>query len=539
MKNRTLFSLLGLACFFFLCAGTAGLAVTDPVESNYAMTAKEMVQSGNWMSPQIFGTYWYDKPIFLYWMISLSYTLFGITDVAARLPGVIAGSASALLLAWYILRRTHDQALSALGAGMTVTTLSFWAISHSIITDSFLFLFSIGIYCFSFIGLTEGKKRYIMAAYVMAALAVLTKGPIGIVLPGTFLIVFALITRNTTYGIRIFQPLGILLFALVCLPWYAGMYALHGMDFINGFLGLHNIARATVSEHPDVNVWYYYVVLVPISLLPWTGTCLYGLVKNRFRNESVIYGLIWAIGTILFYTMVATKYPTYTYIAYIPLILFSVRGIEMLCERNSVRLWTILTGPVIFLWILLFIGAVISARLPVSMGSWLALYLFVPAAVVLVIAAQKWKAAPALPALAIIGTAVIYTIVLFQGLQPFYQYRSAQSYAADVPATGYTLYFFEDYRVSFPYYTGHRAIYTAPAGYDENKQLHRSSIWSEKHPFPQETSAVVVQKLQQRQPPLFLVPEKKYTDFMESGFSAYMTERGKYGSLYLFETRKD
>ena len=54
-----------------------------------------------------------------------------------------------------------------------------------------------------------------MAAYVMAALAVLTKGPIGIVLPGTFLIVFALITRNTTYGIRIFQPLGILLFALV------------------------------------------------------------------------------------------------------------------------------------------------------------------------------------------------------------------------------------------------------------------------------------------------------------------------------------
>lgn len=539
MKNRTLFALLALLCFLFLCVGTAGLAVTDPVESNYAMTAKEMVQSGNWMSPQIFNTYWYDKPIFLYWMISLSYTLFGITDFSARLPGVAAGTASALFLSWYILRRTHNKALAALGAGITVTTLSCWAISHSIITDSFLFLFSIGIYCFSFIGITEGKKRYVMAAYAMAALAVLTKGPIGIILPGTFLIVFALIMRNKTYGIRIFEPWGIVLFALICLPWYASMYALHGMDFINGFLGLHNVARATVSEHPEVNVWYYYVVLVPISLLPWTGTCLYGIVTKWSYDKDVVYNLIWAIGTILFYTIAATKYPTYTYIAYIPFILFSVEGIKRLYERGTTRQWTILTGPLILLWLILLVGAIISHRLPVAMDSWLALYVFVPVAIVITVIAQKWKATPALPTLAIMGTAIVYIIVLFQGLQPFYHYRSAQSYIQDVPTVGYRLYFFEDYRVSFSYYTGQEAFYTAPTGYDENKNLKRSSIWSGKHPFPQEKSHAVVERLEHRERLLFFVPEKKYADFMNSEFAPYAMERGKYGSLYIFETRKD
>ena len=59
------------------------------------------------------------------------------------------------------------------------------------------------------------------------------------------------------------------------------MYNRHGMDFIDGLLGFNNVVRATVSEHPEYDVWYYYIVLVPVSLLPWTGPCLYGLWRRR------------------------------------------------------------------------------------------------------------------------------------------------------------------------------------------------------------------------------------------------------------------
>ena len=79
-----------LAAFLFLLWGSWLLPVTDPVESNYALTAKEMVLSGNWISPQIYGRFWYDKPIFYYWELALSFALFGFNEMAARLPAAIA-----------------------------------------------------------------------------------------------------------------------------------------------------------------------------------------------------------------------------------------------------------------------------------------------------------------------------------------------------------------------------------------------------------------------------------------------------------------
>lgn len=157
MKHRPVFFLLAVLCFLFLLLGNSQLAVTDPVESNYALTAKEMVLSGDWISPQIYGTYWFDKPIFIYWMLCISYTLCGFTDFASRLPGALFGTASVVLAAWYMLRRTVMTA-ALIAAAMTVTSLAVWAISHSIITDQMLFFFTSAAMFFAYIGLTEGKN---------------------------------------------------------------------------------------------------------------------------------------------------------------------------------------------------------------------------------------------------------------------------------------------------------------------------------------------------------------------------------------------
>lgn len=135
MKQRTFLAVIFMAAFLFLAAGISQLAVTDPVESNYALTALEMVRSGDWLSPQIYGTYWYDKPIFLYWLLSLSYSLLGTTDLAARLPAVLFGAASCTLAAWFALRQTGRRLTAILFAAMTGTSLIGWFISRSVITD--------------------------------------------------------------------------------------------------------------------------------------------------------------------------------------------------------------------------------------------------------------------------------------------------------------------------------------------------------------------------------------------------------------------
>ena len=96
-------SFIFLLSFVFFFWGASLLPVTDPVESNYALTAKEMVLSGNFMSPQIYHTYWFDKPIMIYWLTALSYVIFGFTDWAARIPSALCGALTITLLTHYIL----------------------------------------------------------------------------------------------------------------------------------------------------------------------------------------------------------------------------------------------------------------------------------------------------------------------------------------------------------------------------------------------------------------------------------------------------
>jgi 4-amino-4-deoxy-L-arabinose transferase-like glycosyltransferase len=488
-----------------------------------------MVLSGDWLSPQIYGIYWYDKPIAIYWLLSLSYSIFGFTDFASRLPGAVFGMASVLITAWYVLRRTGKTLMALLAAAMLATSLEVWAISHSIITDQILFFFTAGTMFFAYIGLTEGKCRYMTAAYAMAAGAVLAKGPVGIVLPGLFLLIFAAVRRNSTYFKRIFSPSGILVFCLLALPWYGSMYALHGQDFIDGFLGLNNVVRATVSEHPQMNVWYYYVILVPVSLLPWTGPCLYAFWRRRGWTDEYLFMTIWALGTILFYSFMATKYPTYSYIANIPLLFLGTLGIMDIYETDRRKLWTIVTAPAICYWALLF-----AASFFVQWGNWLWLYIFVPLAIAMVIFSQWRRSYPAIPALIAIATIIVYGIVTQQGLSNLYQYRST---AVVLPAQEHMqgdLYFYGDYRTSFVYYSGRSAALLEMPGTDKNALLHRSNVWSKKHLYKEADPWATVDRLTRHEALSIIVAEKDYKEFQTSPYYSLCREAGKYGTYYLF-----
>lgn len=535
MRNRTFFIILALVSFLFFLIGNGSLAITDPVESNYALTAKEMIMSGDWLSPRIYGIFWYDKPIFLYWMLCLSYSIFGFTDFASRFPSALFGAASVVMAAWFMLQRTSRKSAALLLAAMTATSLEIWLISHAVITDQALFFFTISTLFFAFTGITKNKRFYVIAAYAMAAGAVLTKGPVGIVLPGTFLLLFAGLQHRLDYAKRLFPVGGILIFLLLCLTWYGPMYSRHGMDFINGFLGLNNVIRATVSEHPEVNVWYYYVVLVPLSLLPWTGPCLYALWKNRSRSDEYSYMLIWALGTILFYTLMATKYPTYAYIANMPLLYLGALGILDLYDHGNRKAWSIVTGPALFYWILLSAAGLFGKpHFAIASLTWL--YVLVFAAIFLILAAQYYKAWPAIPIVITMTTAVAYIIVTFQVLVPFANYRSAQSMIPIASWPG-TIYYFEDYAPSFVYYTGQTPIWTAPKDYDESIRLKRNDVWNRKHVFPTENSASVIYRLNAGEFLTLIVPDNRYDDFLHSEFYPLMKQTAVTDTNHIFQPR--
>jgi hypothetical protein len=143
------------------------LVVTDPVESNYVLTAKEMLASGDYFSPRIFGDYWYDKPIFFYWELIAAFKLFGISNFSARFFPALFGMAG-ILLAYGFTARLYDKKTGFLTGLILLTTVEYFYLSKAIITDMTLFVFYSACLMAFYIAYSEGKPRWYYLAYAFA-----------------------------------------------------------------------------------------------------------------------------------------------------------------------------------------------------------------------------------------------------------------------------------------------------------------------------------------------------------------------------------
>lgn len=349
----------------------AYLPITDSVESNYALTAVTMLHHDSWLSPMIYDQVWYDKPPLTYWALMITYKIFGINDFASRLPASLIASASVSLMYYLVAKIKGSIKVALASAILLMTCLQFWYISHAVATDGFLFFFSLATFAYAYLGITKADSSAMIKAYLAAGLAVLTKGPIGLLLPGLIILLFLIsqgLMKKATDSPRLtqqvktcFNPLGILLFLIIASPWYLAMYIAHGQDFINGFLGLQNMGRAMVAEHPKFNVWYYYLVLTPLALLPWTPLVISRLKNFQWRDSFDFFSALWALVIILFYSLVATKYPTYTMPALIPCIIWAGQFLVSLWEQGKKKMVGLLVYlPFCLYTLLLTIGIVSS-----------------------------------------------------------------------------------------------------------------------------------------------------------------------------------
>ena len=327
--NERITSGVAVLCLVLLYFwGNGALPVTAPVEVNYAQTAKEMLAAGDWLSPQIYGNYWYDKPIFFYWELIAAFSLLGVTDFAARFfPALFA--AAGLCLTYVFARRLYDERTAFWSAIILGTSVLYAFLAKLILTDMSLFVFFGGTLAAFFIGYRERRRAFFYVAYACAGLAVLTKGPIGFLLPGFIILVFLAAARDLSALRRLCIPTGLLLFAVVCAQWYVYMYLAHGADFVNTFLGIHNVLRATVSEHAKWDVWYFYLGIYFLGMFPWSFAlplALYRAWRVRPVMETrTLFLLVWAIVVPVFFQLMATKYPTYSFPAFLPTAILTAR----------------------------------------------------------------------------------------------------------------------------------------------------------------------------------------------------------------------
>ncbi|MDD5438812.1 MAG: glycosyltransferase family 39 protein [Candidatus Omnitrophica bacterium] len=333
MKNKTidLIVVSVIAGFVFLC-GLGAMGLTDPDERFYAQSAKEMLDRGDWITPCIFDKPQFEKPIFYYWLVMISYKVFGVNEAAARLPSAlfgVLGTIGVYYIGWLLFsRRTGFYA-----ALVMTTSIMYIILARACVTDMVLCVFIVYVFLFYLTGYISGHNKLLyLAAAGTAGLAVLTKGPIGLILPAAIISIFVVLIKDGKALLRFPLISGSILFLAVSAPWYFMMYKIHGMTFIDHFFGFQNITRFLSPEHKIGDVVYYYVPILLGGFLPWSIFLPYGLWRIARDDRPMfrwhLFLLVWAGVFFIFFSLSRTKLPTYIFPLFPALAVFMGRYLD-------------------------------------------------------------------------------------------------------------------------------------------------------------------------------------------------------------------
>jgi 4-amino-4-deoxy-L-arabinose transferase-like glycosyltransferase len=308
--------LLGLALLAWF--GTLGWRdLITPDEGRYSELSRAMLASGDWISPRLNGFLYFEKPPLQYWATAIAFALFGLNDFAARLWPALA-AALAVLALWWTARRVIGEK-AALYAACVLGSSAWWiGNSHFVNLDASLSA-ALGVALVAvWYGLREaatpGETRAAMlAAWLAMALAMLSKGLVGIVLPGMVLVVYTLWSRDLLVWRRLQWGSGPLLFLAVAAPWFI-LVSLRHAEFAHFFFIEQHFTRYLTHTHRP-GPWWYFLPLLLIGLVPWT-TLLPGALRLGLRRETGRFQgnrllLTWAVVIFVFFSISGSKLPSY------------------------------------------------------------------------------------------------------------------------------------------------------------------------------------------------------------------------------------
>lgn len=312
-------SIIVLLWGIFFITGISQLPLMHRDEPRYASVAEDMLEQGDFITPTLENKPWFEKPPLSYWLIALSYKVFGVSDWASRIPSLLV-TLVVLLLLFQFARKEFGISVGLLSAAICTTFIHFLIMGRAVAPEITLVASEMATLYFMYYGIEEHKRHLIYMGYVCMGIAILAKGPVGIVIPTGILFFYYFLHGNLRYALKsAISPVGILLFALVGLPWYLLMVKLHGYPFIREFFLTHNLDRFTgvARQHPFK--FYYYVPIFMGSLYLWLPFIpeLCKSIKEMIRQRgSELFFLIWFAFPFLFFTISFNKLHNYILIVY-------------------------------------------------------------------------------------------------------------------------------------------------------------------------------------------------------------------------------
>lgn len=328
---------LVLLCVFYLTQ-IGGHPLQDPDEGRYAEIPREMIESGDWVTPRLNYVVYFEKPPLFYWLVALSYQAFGQTEGAARLVSAVSGIATVLLTYWLGLSLVGRRG-ALLGAAVLGASPLFFVLGQALTIDMLLTACMTGtLACFHRAHAAPAKAGWVLAVSLCAALGVLAKGPVALALPGLIALTFLLLRRDWSTLGALVRPGPVLAFGLVVVPWF-WLVSAANPEFLDYFFVREHLRRfASNVGHPEGPL--YYVPVVLLGLLPWSAVAI-GLACARqgrtsfgeIPRDAKTFLLLWAGIVLGFFTAASSKLATYILPAVPPLALLLGSWLDRVAER--------------------------------------------------------------------------------------------------------------------------------------------------------------------------------------------------------------
>jgi 4-amino-4-deoxy-L-arabinose transferase-like glycosyltransferase len=300
-----------------------------PDEGRYAEIPREMVASGDWVTPRLNDLKYFEKPPLQYWATAAAYSVFGEHQWTSRLWTGLTGFAG-LLLAWFAGQRLFGREAAYYAALLLGSSMLYVMMGHINTLDmGVTFFITLGI--FSFLLAQQSRTDYrrgqadktsrnwMLLAWAGMALAVLSKGLMGIILPGTAVFIYCAVQRDFTVLKRMHWTGGLALFLLITAPWfYLVMKA--NPEFFQRFFIYEHYTRFTTKELGRYQPWYYFVPILLAGALPWTVflfDSLFHIGKPAGQGgdekpfNAALFLLIWTIFIYVFFSISDSKLPSY------------------------------------------------------------------------------------------------------------------------------------------------------------------------------------------------------------------------------------
>jgi 4-amino-4-deoxy-L-arabinose transferase-like glycosyltransferase len=312
----------------------------SPDEGRYATISLEMLRSGDWITPHLNGLLYFEKPPLQYWIGALAFHFLGVNEFAARLWPALAGFLSVAFTGY-----TAARLWGRLAGHVAAATLG--SCAWIVINSGFLSL-DMGLTFFLTLVLgalllaqredsdVRGRRNWMWAAWAAMALATLSKGLVGLVIPSASLLLYALATRQFGIRTRLHFVSGSTLFLALAAPWFVAV-ALSNPDFAPFFF-IHEHFDRFLGRSPDHPgpLWYFVPPLL-LGFLPWTShlprliAFIVGEASQGFRPDLLL--VFWSAFVFVFFSLSRSKLPSYILPLFPALALLLARRLAALPSR--------------------------------------------------------------------------------------------------------------------------------------------------------------------------------------------------------------